>query len=123
MVWHRRELNVVADFLANYTMDSGRTWIKEFDWPFPGRSVESCNLVAHSDGGARAHSCSASAWIIEAGIVIDGQWTFKPIALARTYTSSYMSSFTAEAIALEECTRFLRILVSERSRCNCEKFG
>ena len=116
MVWHKRELNVVADFLANYTMDIGRTWIRELEWPFPGKSLTSCNLVAHSDGGARAHSCSSAAWIVEAGILADGQWIFKPVAMAGTFMSQFISSFTAEAIALEECTRYLRNMVHDQSR-------
>ena len=61
VIWRRREMNVVADDLANFTMDSARTWSRSFDWPIAGHDLRSCNLAAWSDGGTRRHACSASA--------------------------------------------------------------
>ena len=34
--WRREELNSVADFFANYTMDIEDTWVKCMEWPFDG---------------------------------------------------------------------------------------
>ena len=65
--WRRCERNKIADFLVNYTMDISQDWSKEFDWPFPGTSLDDCALLAHSDGGTRAHRCPASAWVVEVG--------------------------------------------------------
>eukprot|EP00959_Pyramimonas_sp_CCMP1952_P334205 6999371-Pyramimonas_sp.AAC.1 len=50
VAWRKRDYNVVADFLANYTMDSRASWSKNFDYPFPGVHRSECNVVAHSDG-------------------------------------------------------------------------
>ena len=66
ITWHRREHNVVADFLANYTMDRKESWNKICDWPFPGHGLQDCSFVVHSDGGTRWGTCSGSAFIVEA---------------------------------------------------------
>ena len=73
--WRRRERNKVADYLVNYTMDVKESWSESFAWQFQGVPLNECNLAIHSDGGSRRDSCSASAWIIEAGTYIDEKRT------------------------------------------------
>ena len=113
VVWHPRDQNIVADFLANYTMDVGESWSKALDWPFPGVPLPRCNIVAHSDGGLRRSSgVAASAWIVEVGMVDGGSWTYRPLAMGGTFVAAGLtSSFGAEAIALQECSLFLRKLI------------
>ena len=113
VAWKRRHLNEIADYLVNFTMDSGTSWSREFDWPFRNVTLTDCNLVAHADGGTRANKSSASAWVVEAGVFIDGQWSYKPIAMSGTYFESPISSFTAETAALAECTTFVKRLLKE----------
>ena len=114
MRWRRREKNIVADFLVNYTMNMGRSWSETLPWPFPGASVEECNIAVHSDGGTRAESCSAAAWIVEVGY----RGNFAAYAMAGTYMSAPVSSFTAEAIALNEASAFVHnlLVLSEGAR-------
>ena len=111
VLWRPREQNLIADYLANYTMDRGESWSEVFAWPFSPRGVRSCNLVVHSDGGSRKGTCSASAWIVEAGTFLEGQWHYQPIAMSGTYFPEALSSFYVETVALEECTLFLKRLV------------
>ena len=113
-LWYRRRHNVIAEHLVNYTIDEGRTWSKALEWPFPGMSITDCNLVAHSDGGTRAGRCSGLAWIVEAGCRADDGWTFLPIAMGGTYVSTPILSFSAEALALQECTLFVQRLLSHK---------
>ena len=60
MVWHRRDRNVIADFVTNHTMDRKESWSKDFEWPFPGMAPQDLNIMAHSDGGSRRGMCSAT---------------------------------------------------------------
>ena len=72
-----------------------------------------CNIVVHSDGGTRAGTCSATGWIVEVGVHDGCTWVFRPLVMAGTYISSPISSFHAEALALEECVLFVsRLLVA-----------
>ena len=111
IAWHRREHNVVAGFLANYTMDRNEFWNKICDWPFPGHGLQDCSFVVHSDGGTRWGTCSGSAFIVEAGVLGKEGWVFKPLALNGTYFHSPMSSFVAESLALEEATVLLQKMI------------
>ena len=63
-------------------------------------------------GGTRARSCSAAAYIIELGTLIQGQWVFKPLAMSGTYINSPVSSFNDESLALEESLLFLKRLLT-----------
>ena len=65
------------------------------------------NYVCHSDGGTRANSCSGAAWIIEARVVRDDERYIFPVAMAGVFLQGPVSSFLAEAIALDEAVRFL----------------
>ena len=113
-LWQPRGSNVVADSLANYTMDMGETWERSLEWPFPGRELGECNVVLHSDGGSRS-GCSGAAWVMEVGIVEDGEWVFKLLACGGAYVASSISSSVAEAIALEDCSLLLRKLVQRHT--------
>ena len=116
VVWTRRERNQKADFLANLTMDRAATWATANDWPFEGWSLNECNLVAHTDGGTRrAKNCSASAWIVEVGRLTKDGWEYKNLAIGGTYFEKAISSFSAEALALLECSVFIRRLVAKYS--------
>ena len=121
VLWRRRSENVIADYLANHTMNIGKSWFEAFDWPFEGRLLKECNLLAHCDGGSRRQSCSASAWVVEACIFQHGQWLRKPLAMSGTYFDQQISSFTAETLALEDCTCFIKRLL-ERG-CDNEALG
>ena len=50
IMWQGREENVVADFLANLTMDKKESWQQVCDWPFPSHKIQDCSFVVHSDG-------------------------------------------------------------------------
>ena len=92
-------------------MDLRKIWAKELEWPFPYDGLEECNIVVHSDGGTRGAICSASAWIVEDGILRGSLWEFRPLAMGGTFFADAISSFQAETLALDECTLFLRRLV------------
>ena len=70
-------------------------------------SFRDANYICHSDGGTRADSCSAVGWIIEA-VVYRGEYkhTF-PIAMSGKFLAQPISSFTTEAIALDEAISYL----------------
>eukprot|EP00973_Karenia_brevis_P075899 10544498-Karenia_brevis.AAC.2 len=111
VIWTRRENNQLADYLCNYTMDSRRSsWRHERhvgDEDFSGIG----NLLVFSDGGTRP-DCSASAWLVGHLIKSKEGWRFKPRVAAGMYFEAPISSFMAEAIALEnaalELERLLR---------------
>ena len=107
VIWRKREHNLVADFLVNFTMDSQGSWSKHFDFPFPGVAFDSCNFIVYSDGGTRAQSCSATGWVIEVGRFVDEAWDFRPLVMSGRFFATPISSFQSEALALEECTLFL----------------
>ena len=96
VVWHRREKNVIADFLCNRAMDLGETWVETFDWPFPGRGLSECNLLVHSDGGTRRGKCSPSGWVAELTILDNALWVRRKLAQSGTFFNHPVSAFTAE---------------------------
>ena len=51
---------------------------------------------------------SASAWYVEACIVQSGRELKFPLAMSGTYLEAPVSSFTAEAIALDESIEFVK---------------
>ena len=57
--------------------------------------------------------CSASAWIMEVGLLHNGSWDYKPLAMGGTFFSRPLSSFLAETLALEECTLFLKRILEK----------
>ena len=109
--WFPRENNIVADYLVNYTMDVQESWSQTIDWPFGQKSMGDCSYIVHSDGGTRGGRCSGCAFIIEAGILENASWIFKPIVLSGTYLRTPVSSFTVESLALEEATLCLKRLL------------
>ena len=58
---------------------------------------------------------SAAAWIVEVGVLEGGQWKYRPLAFGGTYFETPLSSFTVEAIALDECTLFIKRLLDKYS--------
>ena len=80
-------------------------------WPFQGTPLEDCIRLAHSDGGTRAHRCSGAAWIVEVRRWTGEVMELHVMAISGTYIELPISSFCAEALALEECTLFIRTLL------------
>ena len=110
VTWRRREHNKRADHLANVTMDRRKNWTTEYPWPYGKRGIVDCNLVMHSDGGARP-DCAASAWIIEAGLFYCGGWCSKVLAMGGIFMEPAVSSFTAESIALETALQHVKTII------------
>ena len=54
------------------------------------------------------HRCSATGFIVEVAVLIDGQWCYKPLVMSGTYLRSAVSSFCVEILALEESSRCLK---------------
>ena len=108
VMWHRREYNIIANYLANYTMDRKESWSEDFQMALPGGSLTNCQIVAHTDGGTRIAQCSATGWVVELGTQIRDEWQFFKIAMGGTYLTEPISSFTAESLASEECSVFVR---------------
>ena len=89
----------LIDYLCNLTMNQKKTsWRQARKATAPSE----CNWLVYSDGGTRA-DCSASAWIICA--VADG--TIVLVVVGGIFFPEPVSSFAAEAIALEEATKEL----------------
>jgi hypothetical protein len=112
ILWRRRDHNIMADFLANWTMNEQRSWVEHLDWPFDAGTYHSCNLVVHSVGGSRTN-CSAAAWVVEAAVLLESEWIYRPIARGGTFMTPAVSSFAAESIALECCTAFVKEFVEK----------
>ncbi len=89
------------------------------DWPFPVNEINDCNFVVHSDGGRRQGSSSSSAWIVEAGVISQGRWEYKPYIMGGTCHPRDVSSFTAESLALEEASLVLKRIFEAA----CEPLG
>ena len=114
VLWHRRDWNIRADHLVNFTMDERKSWYQCF--PFEPADLERCNLTIHTDGGTRANSCSAAAWCIEA-VVRRGQYeTTTTLMIAGTNIATPISSFTAEALALEEAALAVTKITRQHSQ-------
>ena len=96
----------MADYLVNYTMDTQESWSQIMEWPFGQRSVRDCSYIVHSDGGTRC-----GQFIIEAGILENASWTFKPTVPSGTFIRTPVSSFTVESLALDEATLCLKRLL------------
>ena len=106
IAWQKREHNLVADWLCNYTMDCKRSW----ETTFKNEHLEDgmgFNLLMHSDGGSRATS-AAAAWIVKTMRYdpVNKQCVTLPLAMAGSYFDSKLSSFEVESIALRFCTNF-----------------
>ena len=110
-IWHRREQNQIADFIVNYTMECGHDWRHAFQPPLDDFRIQGANFICHSDGGTRAGSCSAAGWFIEAIVERKGFRHTFPCAMAGKFLKSPISSFTAEAVALEDATLYPKTLI------------
>jgi hypothetical protein len=110
--WHRREYNKVADYIVNITMDCGHDVDKQFVPPIKDFDVSEGNFICHSDGGTRGESCSAIGWIIEVVVVRGNREYNFPYALAGRFLKEPVSSFLAEAMALDEAITFISKIVN-----------
>ena len=112
VTWKPRGYNKIADYLVNATMDLEASWTRQLqDIPADG-----CNIICHSDGGTRIGRCSAAAYIVEARVERDGVLTTSVLAMGGLYMNRPVSSFLAEAIALEEGASCARRLIESDSR-------
>ena len=108
VIWQKRELNVIADHLVNHTMDVRKSWHQICSLPYPDISLRDTNFLIHLDGGTRGNDCSAAAWIPEARIHRERHRARDivefPVAFCGKFVSPSVSSYVAEAMALESCT-------------------
>jgi hypothetical protein len=107
VTWRKRDWNKIADYIVNYTMDVRRSWYQRFDSPWEGFTFREANLIIHQDGGTRVGNCSAAGWYMEARVVRERKAYTFPLVMAGTFLETPVSSFLAEAIAIEESTRFV----------------
>ena len=105
VIWKNRNHNAKADYIANFTLDTGSSWHEERHLP-PGRQLCEAVLLAHCDGGRRGPGSTAAAWIVEALWPDD---TSHVIAMSGVHLDedAASSSFDAEALALQFCMEFL----------------
>ena len=85
-------------------MDRKGTWRSE-------KPIDRCryrehNILVFSDGGTRP-GCSASAWTLGVMSRKDNELCYTPIIAAGIFFESPVSSFMAEAIALENACKEL----------------
>ena len=113
VIWRKREFNKKADFLVNHTMDVRGSWHQVCPIPFPDLSLSEANFIIHFDGGTRGDDCSAAAWILEARVHRDKTVVEFPVMLCGKFMCPAVSSFMAEAIALESCTEIFSKFVSK----------
>ena len=80
------------------------SWSQYLPAPIQDFQPGKANFICQSDGGTRSNSCSATGWIVEA--VHHSEIVF-PVAVGGTHISSPLSSFAAEALALDEAISVL----------------
>ena len=100
-----RDLNKVADGLADHTMDLKRSWEERYDHTL---HISAANIVVQSDGGLRENGEGAAAWII-------GLWSkgkYEPLVAHGTYLEAGSTVFLTEAIALDEASTEVQRLLS-----------
>ena len=93
-----RSHNKVADGLADLTMDTRRSWERDFATTL---HLDRCNIVVQTDGGLRDGDCAAAAYVI-------GLWdgaVYEPLYACGIFLDVACTVFTAEAIALDEATK------------------
>ena len=54
ILWHRRCLNEISDYIVNHTTDIKRSWRQRFQPPVEDYDIFRSNLLVHTDGGTRA---------------------------------------------------------------------
>ena len=92
-------------------MERQADWFQECRAAIQNAKVCEANFICHSDGGTRGEDCSSARWFLEAVVVRDGlRYTF-PVALHGQYFEEPISSFLAEAIALDEAVEYFCKLV------------
>ena len=113
VVWVRRESNVIADYLANYTMDNRVDWAEKIQVDRVGRNLRDFNIICHSDGGTRGQSCSSAAWCVEALSWQSGTQTAITLAMGGLFLERPVSSFLAETLALDNCIQTVLEMIAE----------
>ena len=108
MSWARQKHNILADYFCNHALNLRQSVHENFDLIFP----EGFNILVHSKGGARK-DCSAAAWIVEITSWKSSSetWEMQQVAYSAAYIDSWMSSFTAETMALHQATDFVHHLI------------
>lgn len=97
--WRKRELNLEADLFANFTMDTGESWVRLF-YPPCRLNVDNANLLVHTDGGSRVPDGAAGAWICEVYVVTPtSAWQF-PLVMGGIFIVQGCSAFQAETLAM-----------------------
>ena len=101
ILWHKREWNKrELDHLVNYTMDYKKSWYQELTPPIKFNFKEA-QFTIYTDGGTRAGSCSAAAWLCEVRATQGNTIYEFPLLMAGTYLDVPVSAFTTEAMALD----------------------
>ena len=113
VVWARRDANIIADHLVNYTMDSQTDWTEDSR---NGLNAKDCSIVCHSDGGTRGQSCSGAAWFIEAVSCKNGRQQSDVLAMGGQFLEPAVSSFMAETIALDNAISVVFHMLTEYDR-------
>ena len=75
-------------------------------------SIAQCNLTCRSDGGTRGQLCSGVRWIIEATLSRRSNTIHLLVAMRGKFLEPAVSSFLAEAIALEDAITYMNTLVA-----------
>ena len=110
ILWVKRDVNKLADYLANVTMDRKRSWKKERSIDMPAEY----NWFAVSDGGARPQ-CSACGWAVGICYKKNNTFVFEPLVVGGEFLVPRVNSFLAEALALERAAEEMRLLISHHS--------
>ena len=103
VMWTQQDNNQLADYLCNFTMDVKRTTWKHVRLNADDSPPGCGHILAFYDGGSRP-DCAASAWLIGKVVKAGEIWTFQPRVAGGIFFETPISSFLAEAIALEHAT-------------------
>jgi len=108
--WAPRKHNIVADYLCNCSMDYQKSLHETFSVVMP----RNFNIIVHSDGGART-TCASAAWVAEitSWQAETREWQVQTLAYSATYINSWVSSFTAETMALYQAVDFVSSFISK----------
>ena len=108
VMWRPRELNKLADFYANKSMNLKYTWRDTYDSAYVNRSI---SFHAFSDGGKRDEGHAAAAWVIFA--VANGNC--KEIGNGAISLTN-KDSFQTETLAMEYAILHIHFIIKERSK-------
>ena len=106
VIWHRLQNNQIANFVANFTMEAGESWLKEIEPMVRDFSPSEASFTCHSDGGTRKGSRAAAARVIEVSVVRDDHWYTVPFAFRGVFFGMAVSSFAAETVAIDDVVSY-----------------